>query len=161
VRPFDFASLWRPELSPIEVVVRSALVYAFVQVLFRLAGRRSMARWGLPEVALLFVVGTALRKTLVGNDESVLSGFIALTTIVALDRIISAVVIRSSAAADTLEGPIVQLVHDGRLDRAAMLRSRISEDELLARVRARGHERLEEVKDAFLERSGEVTVTFK
>ncbi len=161
VRPFDFAKLWIPELNPLEVALRAALVYLFVQVAFRAAGRKAMQRWGPPEVALLFLVTTSLRKSIVNDDASLTSAAVALVTILALDRLIAWVVFRSRRSADLVEGPVLRLVRDGALDRAALARARIADHELLAHVRAKGHERLDEIRDAWFERTGEVTIVFR
>jgi uncharacterized membrane protein YcaP (DUF421 family) len=161
VKPFDFASLWRPELSPWEVSLRAAIIYLFIQLLFRVAGRKELGRWGLPEVALLFLVTTASRMSVVADDPSLTSAMVALVTIVALDRLLSYLSFRSARLADLLEGPVRQLVRDGELQRDALRRTQISEDELLAKLREKGKTRLDQVKDAFFERSGTVTFVFR
>ncbi len=161
MRTFELERLWAPELNPLEVVLRAAIVYVAVWGVFRLAGRKAFQRWGPPEIVLLFLVSTALRKTLVADDESITTGLIAFVTLVGLDRIATSLTARWRHAADVVEGPVVRLVRAGELDRAAMARVRLGEHELLARVRARGRERLDEIRDAWFERSGEVTIVFK
>lgn len=161
MRPFDLARLLVPELHPLEVVLRAALAYLSVQVVFRFAGRKAFQRWGPPEIALLFLVGTAMRKSIVVDDPSATTAVIALVTLVALDRVATTFTARSPRTADFVEGPVLYLVRDGKLDRAAMSRARLGEHELPARVRARGRERLDEIRDAWFERSGEVTIVFR
>jgi uncharacterized membrane protein YcaP (DUF421 family) len=161
VRTFDLARLWTPELNPLEVVLRATLAYLSVHVVFRVAGRKAFQRWGAPEIVLLFLVSTAMRKSIVVDDESVTTAVIALVTLAALDRLVTTITARWRKAADVVEGPVLQLVRDGAIDRAAMRRARLGEHELLSRVRAKGHTRLDEIRDAFFERSGEVTMTFR
>ena len=161
MKDFDFGRLWTPELHPAEVVLRAAVIYLFAQLAFRVAGRKALQRWGMPEIALLFLVTTALRKSIVAEDASLTTAMIALATILALDRLLTVVTFRWRTGADAVEGPVLRLVRDGALDRAALSRARISEDELLSRVRAHGRERLDEIKDAYFERSGEVTIVFR
>lgn len=150
-----------PELNPLEVVLRAALVYLLVLVVFRLAGRKAFQRWGAPEIVLLFLVTTAVRKSIVADDESLTTAMIALVTIAGLDRLVTTRTARSTRIADVVEGPVLRLVRDGALDHAAMSRARLGEHELLARVRAQGRERLDQIRDAWFERSGEVTIVFK
>lgn len=161
MRAFDFGRLWALDVHPGEVVLRAAIVYLSTHVVFRIAGRKAIGRWGMAEVVLLFLVTIALRKSIVVDDESITAAMIALVTIVALDRILTTVTYRWSRAADVIEGPVRQLVRDGVIDRAAMSRARIADHELLSRVRAHGHERLDEIKDAWFERSGDVTIVFR
>jgi uncharacterized membrane protein YcaP (DUF421 family) len=161
LKPFDPARLWIPELTPWEVTFRAAVMYLFIQALFRVAGRKAIGRWGVPEIALLFLVTTSARMSVVGDDPSLTSAMIALVTIVALDRLLSGIVARSPRAADLIEGPVRRLVKDGELQRATLARIHLSEEELLAKVREQGRERLDEVKDAFFERSGTITIVFR
>jgi uncharacterized membrane protein YcaP (DUF421 family) len=161
VRTFDLARIWSPELNPLEVILRAAAVYLLVQLVFRAAGRKALQRWGPPEIVLLFLVTTAVRKSIVADDESVTTAMIALVTIVGLDRVVTTLTARWRRAADLIEGPVLRLARDGALDRAAMARARLGEHELLARVREKGHERLDEIRDAWFERSGEVTIVFR
>jgi uncharacterized membrane protein YcaP (DUF421 family) len=161
VQAFDLASLWRPELPPHEVIFRAAVIYLFIQILFRVVGRKELARWGASDIVLLFLVTTASRMSIVGDDKSLTSAMIGLATIVGLDGILSKLTAVSRRAADFVEGPVRQLVRGGELQREVMRKTRISEDELLAHVREKGKERLEDVKDAFLERSGKVTIIFR
>jgi uncharacterized membrane protein YcaP (DUF421 family) len=157
----DLHRMWVPELAPLEVILRASIVYGFVTLLFRLAGRKELGRWGASDVVLLFLVTTAARMSIVADDPSVTSTMIGLATIVALDWALSALSARSERFADLVEGPVRRLVKDGALQHAALRRTRISEAELLAHVRQRGRERLDEVKDAWLERSGKVSIVFR
>jgi uncharacterized membrane protein YcaP (DUF421 family) len=161
VRSFDFISLWSPELSPLEVIFRAAAVYVFIQLLFRAVGRKELGRWGASDVVLLFLIATAARKSIVADDSSLTTAMIGLATIVGLDAVLSTLTARSTRAADLIEGPVRQLVRDGALQRDVMRKTRISEDVLLAHVREKGKESLADVKDAFLERSGKVTVVLR
>ncbi len=154
-------ALFRPALAPWDVVVRAAVMYVFVQLVFRVLGRKELGRWGLPDVVLLFLLGTSVRMTIVGSDASLTSAMIGLATIACLDWIQSWVTAHSERWADILEGPLRQLVRDGQVQRDVLRRSRLSESELLAYVRERGGEAIRDVKDAFIERSGKVTVVLR
>ncbi len=154
----DWPALFKPELAPWEVAGRAALIYVSVQALLRVLGRKELGRWGVPDVVLLFLVGTSVRTTIVGRDTSLTSAVVGLTTIALLDWVQSLVTSRSERWADVLEGPVRRLVRNGELQRDVLRSRRVSEGELLAHVRERGGERLSDIKDAFLERSGKVTV---
>lgn len=161
VGAIDLESMWKPELSPLEVVLRAAIIYAFLIVAFRVVGRKELGRWGASDVVLLFLISVAARQTIVGEDRSLTTAMVALGTLLGLDWALSALTARSSRLADLLEGEIRQLVRDGELQRDVMRRTRISEDELLEQVRRAGKETLADLKDAFLERSGKITIVLR
>lgn len=157
----DFAGLWEPEIPPLEVVLRAAIIYAFLLVLFRVVGRKELGRWGASDVVLLFLISVAARQSIVGEDKSLTTAMLALGTLVGLDWALSAITARSPRLANLLEGKVRQLVRDGELQRDVMRRMRISEGELLEQVRRAGRETLADLKDAFLERSGKITVVLR
>jgi uncharacterized membrane protein YcaP (DUF421 family) len=161
VPAIDWPSLWAPKLHPAETVLRAALVYLFTLVIFRVAGRKAIGRWGVPEVVLVLLVTVAVRRSIVVDDESITTAMIALATLAALDRLLGSFSRRSLRAADMIEGPVIPLVRDGVIDREGMARARLAEDELLSRVRAHGHTSLDEIRLAWFERSGEVTIVFR
>jgi uncharacterized membrane protein YcaP (DUF421 family) len=152
--------MWVPKWSPPEVALRAAIAYAFVVLLFRLAGRRELARYSVFNVIVLFLLSPAMRQTIVGDDTSMTSGMVALSTMVVLDIALSWMSFRSERFADLLTGPVRRLVHHGRVDLETMRRARVSERELLAELRRYGRHRLEGVTEARLERNGRITFTF-
>lgn len=148
-------------LAPGEVVFRAAVIYVFTQVLFRVTGRKEFARWGPSDIVLLFLISVAARTSIVAEDASLTTAMIALATIIGLDWLLSLVTARSERAASLLEGDPRPLIRDGVLQRPEMRRTRISERQLLAQIREHGRESLAQVKDAFLERDGRISLVFR
>jgi uncharacterized membrane protein YcaP (DUF421 family) len=158
VRAFDWHGLWAPRWPPQETALRAALVYLGVQVLLRVVGRKELGRYATFNVAILVLVTTAMRQTLVGDDTSLTTAFVALTTMVVLDAIISRLVARHRAVARVVEGDPVQLVRGGVVMEENLRRVHMSVAELMTWARLRGVGSLGDVQDAFLEPSGRVSV---
>jgi uncharacterized membrane protein YcaP (DUF421 family) len=150
--------IWTPQWSPVEVVFRAAIVYFAVFILLRLVGRKELGRYSSFDVALLALMTTAARQSIVGTDTSITSAVVALTVIFVVDRLFSHVVFKSSRAADVLEGEVLLLVRDGVAQDGALRHARLSREELIARLREHGTESMESVSRAYFERSGRVTV---
>ncbi|MFI5290354.1 MAG: DUF421 domain-containing protein [Polyangia bacterium] len=157
----SWQELWVPTWSPGTVIFRAAVVYLFVQLVFRCVGRKELARYSTFDIAVLFLITVAVRQSIVGNDTSLTTAFLALTTIVVVDWALSYLSFRSPLAARILEGPIPKLVSDGRTDERALHRNRISREQLLAYLREHGHTSLDEVAEARLERNGHVSFVFR
>ncbi len=155
------AELFVPTLSPVEVVFRAAVVYAVLLVLFRVFARAQLSRHAGFDVAVMFLVGTALRKTLVADDASITTGVVALATLFALDWLVSLVTWKRGRIAVLLEGTPRQIVKDGAPFRPGLRRTRINEHELREHLRAHGTEDVTRVRSAFVERDGKVTVVMK
>src|SRR5205809_5086970 len=78
-------------------VLRGAVTYIGLLVLMRLSGKRTFGEMSPFDVVVLMLVGGALRTALVGDDHSVLAGFIAVVTILALDKLLAYLAARSPA----------------------------------------------------------------
>lgn len=148
-------------MHPLEVVLRATLIYFFAQVVMRLIGRKELGRYSNFDVALLFLVTVALRRSMVRDDDSLTTAFVALATLGAWDRFFSWLSSRSRKAAQVLEGTPVELVRDGKLLERNMRKSLISKEELLSRLRSQGTESLRRVRAAYMEPDGKVTFLMK
>jgi uncharacterized membrane protein YcaP (DUF421 family) len=161
MKPIDWHGLWSPEMHPVEVLIRVSLVYLFAQLVMRLTGRKELGRYSTFDVVLLFLVTVCLRRTLVGNDNSLTTGFLALATLGAWDRFFSWLSFHNQRAARVLQGPPLELVREGELVHENMRKSLLSQDELLSRLRGQGKEDLRGVRSAYLEPDGKVTFLFR
>jgi uncharacterized membrane protein YcaP (DUF421 family) len=161
MKPIDWQSIWVPELHPLEVIFRVSMVFLFSQLVLRAIGRKELGRYSTFDLALLFLLTVCLRRTLVGDDDSLTTGFIALATLGAWDRFFSWLSFRDRRAARVLEGRPLELVHEGELVHDNLRKSRISRSELLSQLRSQGRDDLRAVRAAFLEPNGRMTFLFR
>ncbi|WP_257461777.1 DUF421 domain-containing protein [Archangium lipolyticum] len=161
MRPIDWHTMWVPEMNPLEVILRVSLVFLFAQLVLRLAGRKELGRYSTFDLALLFLLTVCLRRTLVGDDDSLTTGFIALATLASWDRFFSWLSFRDRHAARLLEGRPLELVREGELVHDNLRKTHISQKELLSRLRSHGRDDLRTVRAAFLEPNGQVTFLFR
>jgi uncharacterized membrane protein YcaP (DUF421 family) len=160
MKPVDWHGIWVPEMHPLEVIFRVSMVFLFAQLVLRAIGRKELGRYATFDLALLFLLTVCLRKTMVGDDGSLTTGFLALATLGAWDRLFSWLSFRNRGAARVLEGRPLELVRGGELVHENLRRSRISHRELLSQLRTYGRDDLKEVRAAYLEPSGQLTFLF-
>jgi uncharacterized membrane protein YcaP (DUF421 family) len=142
-----------------EIVVRAAALYAFVLLLFRAAGKRTLAQTTVFDLVLLFIIGEMAEPAILGGDSSFTGGALAIVTLVALDVSLSLAKQRSPAVNRFVDGVPVAIVRGGRPDREAMDRERVDEEDVLAAARqTRGLARMDEIGEAVLERNGQISV---
>jgi len=142
-----------------ESVVRAAVVYLFLLVVFRIAGKRSLAQITTFDFVLLLIIGEATQQALLGDDYSVVNACIVIATLIVLEIGLSLVAARFPALGRAMEGMPLILVDDGRVLRERLRRERIDERDILSAAREHhGLERLEDIKYAVLERSGGITI---
>jgi uncharacterized membrane protein YcaP (DUF421 family) len=160
MKAIDWTHMWCPERAPLETVIRAIVVYVFVLVAFRVAGRKELGRHATYDIVLLLFVSVAMRQTIVGQDTSLTTAMIGFAAMISLDAVVTRLVQSSAKAAAFIDGPVRVLLRHGQLDEAAMRKARVSPDQLLAAVRRRGGDSLEGVRRAYLERSGHISVVF-
>ncbi|HEY0840460.1 MAG TPA: YetF domain-containing protein [Vulgatibacter sp.] len=161
VRPFSWESLWKPDLHPLEVALRAALVYLVVMLVFRLIPRKELARFSPIDIILLTLVTVALRKSIVGDDDSLTAGFVALATIVLINQALHALARRNHWWSDRVQGRRLQLMKDGEIIPGGLRLAKVTEDELLSRLRGYGTDKISRVESAYMERDGKITFVFR
>lgn len=140
-------------------VGRGLLAYCFLLLLFRLAGRRTLAELTTFDLVVAFLISSAARPLLQRRDAGVSSGLILTTTLVAVHWALSWVKTRSRRLARLLEGRPTLLWSNGRPHRAAMRREQVDVDDLLHAARLRhGLTDLAQVERAYLEVDGAISV---
>jgi uncharacterized membrane protein YcaP (DUF421 family) len=142
-----------------DIVLRSAAVYAALLVVFRIAGRRSFAQITTFDVVLLLIIGEATQQALLGDDFSVTNGILVVVSLVVIDIGLATLKARVPLADRVIDGVPVVLVDQGRLRRDRMRRAQVDERDILEAARqTQGLERLDQVRFAVLELGGEISI---
>jgi len=148
-------------MPPSEVVFRAAAVYLFLTIAFRLVPRKELARISLLDIILLALVTVALRKSVVADDRSLTTAFVALATLLAVNQTLHALARVNHKWSDRIQGRRLQLMKDGEMIPSCLKRAQITEDELMSRLRGYGTMNLQRVDSAYMERDGKVTFVFR
>jgi uncharacterized membrane protein YcaP (DUF421 family) len=142
-----------------EPLLRAAAVYFALLVLIRLTGKRSLAQLTAFDFVLLLIVSEATQQALLGDDYSVTTAVIVITTLLAIERLFDALAHRSARVDRWVNGTPLVIVEDGRLLRDRMDHLHITEDEIMEQARhSHGLERLDQIKHAVVERTGAISV---
>ena len=142
-----------------ESVIRAAAVYAILLVLFRIAGRRTLAEASTFDLVLLLIISEATQNALIGQDYSLTSAILVIGTLILLDVFLTFLLSRFRSLDKAVNGLPLVVVADGEPLWDRMRASRIDLDDVLeAARRLRGLERLEQIQFAVLERSGGISI---
>jgi uncharacterized membrane protein YcaP (DUF421 family) len=146
----------------VDTVIRAAVVYFVLMLVFRIGGKRSLAQITTFDMVLLLIISEAVQQALLDSDNSMTNAFLLVVTLVGIDIGLSLWKQRSKAIDKLLDDVPLVIVEDGRPLKDRMDRSRVDEDDVLAAAREqRGIERMDQIKYAVLERSGGITVIAK
>ena len=142
-----------------ETVLRGLTLYFVLMVLLRCTGKRALQQITTFDFVLLLIIAEATQQGLSGDDYSVTTALILVTTLVAVDTLLSKLkewFPRLDRVMDSL--PLV-IVEDGKPLKERMEKERIAEDDILEAARElQGLERMDQIKYAVLERSGGISI---
>jgi uncharacterized membrane protein YcaP (DUF421 family) len=147
-----------PGVPILEKVIRSILVYAFLLVSLRLGGKRELGQMNGFDLVVLLLLSNTVQNAIIGNDNSVLGGFVGATTLLAVNYIVVRLAYRYPFVSRLVEGKPTLLVSNGHPISEHLSAEVITESELRASLRRQGFEELAEVKAAILETNGSLTV---
>jgi len=154
----DLGEIFRLTVDPAELVLRGTAIYWFLLLLFRFVLRRDVGTIGIADVLLLMLIADAAQNAMSGGYESVTDGFILVGTIAGWNWLVDFSAYHVPAFGRLLQARALPLVRNGKLLRRNMRREFITVEELMAKFREQGIEKVEQVKAANLENDGEISV---
>jgi uncharacterized membrane protein YcaP (DUF421 family) len=145
-----------------ESVIRAAIVYVVLMLLFRIAGKRSLAEVTSFDLVLLLIISEATQQAMIDNDNSMTNALLLVSTLIGMNILLSIVTKRWKFVDKLVEDVPLVILKNGEPLRERMRKERIDEDDILEAARAsEGLERLDQIKFAILERTGHITIVPK
>jgi uncharacterized membrane protein YcaP (DUF421 family) len=142
----------------LELVVRGTVMYWFLFLVFRVFARRDNGSLAIADIVVLVVIASAARNGLAGDYYTVLDGMVTIGTIVGWNVVVDWAAFHSRTLERWLEPPKLLLVRNGRIQHRNLRREFMTEEQLKSKLREHGIERTADVRRAWLESSGSVTV---
>ena len=140
-----------------DIVIRAAVAYIFLQFVLRVAGRRELSSLEPSDLILLVVMGDLIQNGVTQSDNSMTGVVLAVSTFGLLAVATSYLVFRSRRAQSVIEGEPLIIVQDGKPIEGNLRGERLTVDEVMEEARGQQIESLDEVKWAVLETTGEIT----
>jgi uncharacterized membrane protein YcaP (DUF421 family) len=152
------ASVFLPDISIAEKLLRSMVVYVFIVLAFRLTGKRQVGQLTPFDLVVLLLISNVVQNALIGNDNSLGGGLIGATALLVLNYLFVDVTYRSKRLRHVLEPYPTVLVHDGQILEANLRSERLTHEDLRAAIRRAGLVEPSEVRFAVLEATGGITI---
>ncbi|TBW11898.1 DUF421 domain-containing protein [Azotobacter chroococcum subsp. isscasi] len=142
-----------------DAVLRATAIYLALLVLFKIAGRRTLAEISNFDLLLLLIIGEATQQALLGDDFSLTNALIVIVTLIAIDVGLSFVKLRFARIDMLIEGTSTLIVEDGRPLKKRLREARLREEDILLTARqSQGLERMNQIKYAILEKNGKISI---
>ncbi|QVW26027.1 DUF421 domain-containing protein [Pseudomonas hormoni] len=140
-------------------VLRAAVMYLALMVLFKIAGRRSLAELTTFDFVLLMIIGEATQQALLGDDFSLTNSMLVIVTLIAIDVGLSLLKQRSHWLSQLIDGEPTIIVENGKVLHKRLRHARLIEADIMEAARSsQGIETLDQIKFAILERNGKISV---
>lgn len=140
-------------------VLRGAVIYVFILLLFRIMGKRSLSEATTFDLVLLLIISEVTQQALVGQDYSLTGAFILIVTLVGTDLVFSLLKENFPLFGKVTEGLPLIIVDEGKPLSTRMKKSKVSEEDVLEAARMSfGLEKMTDIKYAILEKSGDITI---
>ncbi len=141
-----------------EIVFRTVFMFVYTLVLVRITGKRGLGELSPFELLMVVALGSAVGDPMFYADVPLVHAMAVVTAIVLLQRGVAILVDHSEKAERFVESTSSRFVVDGVVDTKAMHAEHFARDELFMLLREEGVEHLGQVKRAYLEPSGRISV---
>jgi uncharacterized membrane protein YcaP (DUF421 family) len=155
---FDIGAALTPDVSLLETVARGVLMYLSIFVLLRLILRGRTSAVSVSDLLVLLLIADAAQNAMAANYQSITSGVVLVGTIVLMSFVMDWLAFRSTAIRRFVHPDRRPLIQDGRVLRRALQQELMTEEELMTQLRLNGVEDITEVKAAYLEGNGSISV---
>jgi uncharacterized membrane protein YcaP (DUF421 family) len=148
-------------LPVLEKILRPMLVYVFLIVGLRLAGKRELAQINTFDLIVLLMLSNTVQNAIIGDDNTVTGGVIGGATLLVTNYLVVRFLFRRAGLDRFLEGAPVKLIEHGHLQRKNLERELINASELEAAAHKQGFRSLKDVEQCVLETGGSLAFIAK
>jgi len=158
-------SIWTDLFTPgepiVAKVVRTLIVYVFLLLGLRLAGKRELGQFNPFDLVVLLVLSNTLQNAIIGSDNSISGGIIGAALLLVVNYIVVRFLFLHPKIDRIAEGDAVVLVLHGEMLEDALKKQLITKAELMSAARRQGIDSLNEIECARLEVGGALTFVLK
>lgn len=144
-----------------EKVLRPIVIYAFLIIGLRLAGKRELAQLNPFDLVVLLTVSNTVQNAIIGEDNSVTGGLIGAATLLVVNHVVVRFLYGHERLERLVEGEEDVLIDNGKLLMDRLRKELITENELLSAAHKQGFAKLSEIDRAVIEPGGTIVFLAK
>jgi uncharacterized membrane protein YcaP (DUF421 family) len=152
------ADIFDIRVSIAELALRGTLVYWLLFLIFRFVLRRDVGAVGIADILLLVIVADAAQNAMSGGYTTFSEGAILVLTIVGWNWLLDWLSFRYALVRRFAHPRRLMLIKAGAVQRQNLRREFVTLEELHEKLREQGIESVSEVKAAYLEGDGQISV---
>lgn len=154
-------SMFLLDISILEKMLRPFVVYLFLLVGLRLAGKRELAALNAMDLIVLLTLSNTVQNAIIGPDNSVSGGLIGASTLLVVNYVAVRFLFSHPKIDELVEGRATTLIQHGKPQWHKMAKELITPAELASAAHKQGFAKLALVDRAVLEPSGVISFEAK
>jgi uncharacterized membrane protein YcaP (DUF421 family) len=143
-----------------EIGFKSLVMFLFLIIGLKFLSKRGVKQLSIFELAILIALGSAIGDPMFYDHVPLTHGITVLIVIILLYKIVTGLTAKSKIIESVLEGKPTCLLKDGKIDYENYKYIGLPYDKFFAELRLKGIEHLGQVRKAYLETSGEISIYF-
>src|SRR5438128_9418417 len=152
-----WSDLLHPDVSILEKIVRPVIVYVFLIVGLRLAGKREMAQLNPFDLVVLLTLSNTVQNAIIGEDNSVTGGILGASTLLVVNYLVVRFLYNHEKLDRLIEGEPDVLIENGVIQMDRLKKEFVTLSELEAAAHKQGFESLDSIERAVLDPGGTVS----
>ena len=140
-----------------EKMLRPIVVYVFLIIGLRIAGKREMAQLNPFDLVVLLTISNTVQNAIIGEDNSVTGGVIGAATLLVVNHIVVRFLYNHEKLDRLIEGDPDVLIENGKVRMDQLKKELLTLSELEAAAHKQGFESLDSIDRAVLDPGGTVS----
>jgi uncharacterized membrane protein YcaP (DUF421 family) len=145
----------------IEKIIRPIIIYLFLVISLRLAGKRELAQLNPFDLVVLLTLSNTVQNAIIGDDNTITGGIISAISLLATNYVVVRLLYGHRKLEEAVEGEADALIEDGKVNQKRLDDELISVTELETAAQKQGIMSLSEVDRAVLEPGGTIVFMTK
>ncbi|MGY3266316.1 DUF421 domain-containing protein [Lysobacter sp. HA35] len=144
--------------GPLRIVIVGVLAYVALLLLLRVFGKRSLSKWNAYDLVLTVALGSTMASVVMSKDTTLVEGIVGFLLLLVLQYLVTSIAVRVRGFQTTLASKPTLMLARGRPLAHTLREQRVTQEEVLAAVRAKGLGSLDDVAAVVLETDGNFSV---
>ena len=149
-----------PVVFLLEVIFRTAVMFVVLLLALRFTGKRGVKQLSIFEIVIIIALGSAAGDPMFYHDVGMLPAICVFIVVIAFYRLVTWLTGKSKWFEELLEGKTEILIDNGFFSVMKFEKEAIAQDEFFSELRLKSIEHLGQIKYAFLEPSGNISVFY-
>jgi uncharacterized membrane protein YcaP (DUF421 family) len=143
-----------------EVVFRTVIMFLVVLITLRFTGKRGVKQLSVFEIVIVISLGSAAGDPMFYEDVGLIPAIAVFMVIISMYRGVTWLLGKSKRFENSIEGKVECIIEDGQFSLQTFEREDLAQDEFFAEMRLKSIEHLGQVRNAYMETNGAISLYF-